>query len=144
MDIIPLLAEFDWNKVLELGGSVAITGLIATVCTLFFTRRKEKDEKEKVTFDTLLVAIKDRLDAAEAKITTLQAQLDTSDKRILELTITITKQEGEIQLYKTKIDAYENEAKLRREIETLRISKVVAEKSISERVIADKLLENPQ
>lgn len=123
MDIIPLLAEFDWSKILESGTLVIITGFLTSILTLFFTRRKEQDDKEKVTFDTLLTAIKERLDQAEAKINTLQTQLDLSDKKILELTITITEQKGQIELYKVKIDAYESEAKLRREIELVKIGK---------------------
>lgn len=105
--MIPLLASIEWTKLGELLATLGAGGIITAIVQGFFTRRKERDDKEKVTFDTLLIAIKERLEKAEGKIADLETQLNNSEKEVLRLTVIITEQEGKIRLYESKIVEYE-------------------------------------
>jgi hypothetical protein len=102
--MLPLLAEINWPEVIA---ALGVGGVLTAFVQGFFTRRKEQDDKEKVTFDTLLLAIKERLEKAELKITDLETQLNNSEKEVLKLTVIITEQAGKIKLYESKITEYE-------------------------------------
>lgn len=112
MTILPLLAEIDWVKTLELLGTVGAGGIITVFLQGFFNRKKEQDDKEKVTFDTLLIALNERLKKTEDKLAELEIQLNNSEKEVLKLTVIIAEQEGKIRLYESKISEYNAKTKL--------------------------------
>lgn len=115
METLLAIINWDWSQISAFAVNAGIGGVILAVIQGFFTRRKEVDDKEKVTFDTILLAqenlrkeLGDRLLKAENQAISFLEKINAQEKEIYDLRMIIKEQEIKISHYENKISVYEN------------------------------------
>ena len=116
METLLALIALDWTQI---GGWLINAGIGGAALALIqgiFSRFKEQDDKEKVTFDTILLAqealrkeLNDRLNKAEQQAYDFTKKIDAQEKEIYKLKLIIREQELKIGHYEKKISDYEAE-----------------------------------